>query len=190
MKTKIARFPALGLTVVMFFFLFPQRAVGAILDAAQKGDLAAVKQAIADGENKNAKTDRPMFTFGSSGFSQDGEMSYQKGAEWTPLIYAAPGGHADIVQYLLAISADANIADFSGLMAFMYAISERHANVVAALAANEDALNFKEPTYGMTPLMGALVKRSEGIIAEILKANPGLAVADKDDHWPPNTTRP
>jgi|GEM_PF-3256619 len=151
-----------------------------IRDAAAKGDLEAVKQAIARGEDKNAKSDKPMFTFGSSGFSKDGAMSYQQDAEWTPLIHAAFKGHQPIVQYLLDIGSNPNVVDFNGLTAFMYAISEEHTSTVAALAANQTALNFKEPTFGMTPLMWAVVRGSDATCLEILKSNPDLSIADKD----------
>ncbi len=151
-----------------------------IRDAAAKGNLEAVKQAIARGEDKNAKSNKPTFTFGSSGFSKDGAMSYQQDAEWTPLIHATFKGHQTIVQYLLGIGANPNVVDFSGLTAFMYAISEGHTSTVAALAGNQNALNFKEPTFGMTPLMWAVVRGSDATCLEILKSGPDLSIADKD----------
>jgi ankyrin repeat protein len=54
---------------------------------------------------------------------------------WTPLIYAATGGHADVARYLIDAGADVNAASPNGTTALMMAVRGGHAAVVDLLLA-------------------------------------------------------
>lgn len=54
---------------------------------------------------------------------------------WTPLIYAATGGHDDVARYLLDAGADVNAASPNGTTALMMAVRGGHAAVVELLLA-------------------------------------------------------
>jgi len=138
-----------------------------IRDLASKGNLAGVKAAIARGENKDSKSSRPIFSFGSVGFNKEGALSYQQDAEWTPLIHAAFKGHTNVVNYLLEIGADPNVVDYNGLTALMYAINKKDIKTVETFATYTNAINFKEPQFKMTPLMWAMVQGDINIVKSL-----------------------
>ena len=64
-----------------------------IHDAAEKGNIEAVKQHIAAGTEVNAKDDA---------------------LEWTPLFMAAAWGHREVVELFIANGADVNATDYGG----------------------------------------------------------------------------
>jgi ankyrin repeat protein len=64
-----------------------------IHDAAEKGNIQAVKQHIAAGTDVNAKDDA---------------------LEWTPLFMAAAWGHKEVVELFIAKGADVNATDDGG----------------------------------------------------------------------------
>jgi len=64
-----------------------------IHDAAEKGNIEAVKQHIAAGTEVNAKDDA---------------------LEWTPLFMAAAWGHKEVVELFIAKGADVNATDDGG----------------------------------------------------------------------------
>ena len=171
-------------TLAMFCIASPRVATAGILSAAQQGNLDAVKQAITNGEDINTKSGSPSFSFGSHGFDKDGSISYSEGDNWTSLIYASVNGNEPIVRYLLDSGADPNIVDDSGLTAFMYAIFRGKTNIVSDFASNRKALDFKEPKFGITPMMWACLRRDDDIVSAILTNKPDLTACDNDG-WTP-----
>jgi len=172
----LTRFLVIG---VLLFSTSPAFCQG-ILNAAKEGDLAAVKKAIANGEDKNKKSSKPSFPFGSSGFNKDGALSYSQDAEWTAMIHAAFKGHEAVVHYLLEIGADPNAVDFNGLTALMYAIIADNTNVVEVLSEKQEALDFREPSLGMTPLMWAIIHGKDTTVQALLSRKPNLQAQDND----------
>jgi ankyrin repeat protein len=84
-----------------------------LLDAARKGDVAAVKSLLAKGADVNAKT------------------RYNQ----TPLMFAAQQGHIEIVKLLLEAGADVNVTDtfYKFVTAVSVAAERGHAEVVKLL---------------------------------------------------------
>ena len=68
---------------------------------------------------------------------------------WTPLIYAATGGHTALVGYLLDQGANINAASPNGTTALMMAIREHHIDVAEQLIARGADVN-KRNDAGMT----------------------------------------
>jgi ankyrin repeat protein len=77
-----------------------------VLNAAEQGDLAAVKKLLQEGHSINERN--PRFKFG-----------------WTPLMAAIYHHNTNMVHYLIAAGADLNLHDTSGDTAIMWAIVHR-----------------------------------------------------------------
>ena len=107
----------------------PSETDHALLDAAEKGNIEAVKQAIADGADVDAKdSDR-----------------------WTPLHNAALKGHKEIVELLIAKCADLNAKGRSGWTPLHFAANGGDREVAKLLIAKGADLNAKT-SDGVTPL--------------------------------------
>jgi uncharacterized protein len=84
---------------------------------------------------------------------------YARGAEinhpgWTPLIYAATGGHADVARYLIDAGANVNAASPNGTTALMMAVRGGHAAVVDLLLDRGADIGHRNAD-GATPLAWA-----------------------------------
>ena len=98
----------------------------ALLDAAEKGNIEAVKQHLAAGADVNAKDQR----------------------RWTPLHHAAYEGHKQVAELLIAAGADVNAGDMTPLH---WAANRGHEEVAELLIAKGADVNFKD-SKGRTPL--------------------------------------
>ena len=96
-----------------------------IYEAAEDGNIQAVKQHLAAGTDVNAKTDTgwiPLHRAAYWGHKEVAELLIANGAEvntknengWTPLHYAAVVDHKEIVELLLASGADVNAKTDAG----------------------------------------------------------------------------
>jgi ankyrin repeat protein len=111
--------------------------------AARAGSAAVVDvllAAKADPERRNRWGDSAMMMAALNG--QHGIMKAlrQRGASvdgkgWTPLIYAATGGHDEIVRWLLGEGADVNAASPNGTTALMMAVRENRYSTSILLIA-------------------------------------------------------
>ena len=117
-----------------------------IHEAAEDGNIEAVKKHLAAGTDVNEK-DR-----------------FQR----APLHYAAAEGHKEIAELLIAKSADVNVKNKTGGTPLGYAAGEGHKEIVKLLIAKSADLNVKEEMNG-TPLhVAAALGRKE--IVELLIA--------------------
>ena len=124
-----------------------------IHQAAQTGNIEAVKQHLAAGTDVNAK-------------GRDG---------WTPLHAVAINGHKEIVELLIAKGADVDAKDEDGWTPLHWAAVNGHEETVELLLANGSDVNAKD-NDGETPLDWAdggianLLRKNGGKIGEELKA--------------------
>lgn len=125
--------------------------------AAREGSEKVVDVLLAAG----AKVDQPN-TYGDTALklaALNGRMSIAKklrarGAQietpgWTPLIYAATGGHDEMVRYLLAEGANINAVSPNGTTALMMAVREEKfstAELLVARGANVNVSNEQGAT--------------------------------------------
>jgi ankyrin repeat protein len=125
--------------------------------AAREGSEKVVDVLLAAG----AKVDQPN-TYGDTALklaALNGRMSIAKklrarGAQietpgWTPLIYAATGGHDEMVRYLLAEGANINAVSPNGTTALMMAVREEKfstAELLIARGANVNVSNEQGAT--------------------------------------------
>jgi ankyrin repeat protein len=134
-----------------------------IHDAAEEGNIEAVKQHIAAGTDVNAKYAdgelTPLLIAAGEGQKEIAELLIAKGADvnaksWsgaTPLLIAAIDGHKEIAELLIARGADVNAKEDDGWTPLHYAISEGHKETVELLIANGADVNAKKAN-GETPL--------------------------------------
>ena len=102
------------------------------------------------------------------------EKLYVKGAEinhkgWNPLLYAATGGHAKIIQLLLDGGVRINSTSDNGTTALMMAARGNHPEAVKVLLKNGADPNIRNEGGG-TALQWALAKNREEV-AELLKSS-------------------
>lgn len=91
-----------------------------LIEAADKGDLNAVKEALEKGADINVKD--------SSG--------------WTSLMHASNKGHAEIVKLLIEKGADINATNTGGLNAARYALNNEHMEIVKILFMGKKFVDY------------------------------------------------
>ena len=127
----------------------------ALVDAADEGDLDAVRRALAAGANPRYVDGRKNEVLGivtcSTAVSEaaagghtvvlrevlaaGGDASHRESAQWTPLHYAAQGGHRACVEVLLDAKADVNAKTSLGYTALSEAVSVGSTDIVELLLA-------------------------------------------------------
>ena len=146
-----------------------------IHEAAEAGNIEAVKQYLADGEDVNANDEfgfTPLLHAASSGHKEIVELLISNGANvnakgdlgTTPLLWAAINGHKEVVELLIAKGADV-MAKRAGRTPLHRAASNGHKEIVELLIANGADVNdiAGEGGWG-TPLHRARTKE----VAELL----------------------
>jgi len=134
--------------------------------AAREGNIEAVKQAIDDGADLNAKDNvnmTPLHWAANGGHKEIVELLITNGANvnartprmvgWhTPLHDAAAAGHKEVAELLIAEGADVNAKDSTfGRTLLHIAAREGHKEIVELLIAKGADVNAKDKN-GETPL--------------------------------------
>ena len=132
-----------------------------LMTAARVGSLAAVKSLLARGATVDARDER-------------------RGQ--TALMWAAAEGHADVVQTLIELGADARLRLSSGFTPLLFAVREGHSSVVRVLLkagadVNEPVPMDRKrgyggrlPPAGASPLLLAVMNAHYQLAAELLDA--------------------
>jgi len=160
----------------------------AVVDAAARGDLAAVKAALAQRADVQGPQGDGMTALHWAAERGDAAMTallLQAGAStakrtriggYTPLHLASRQGNAAVARALLAAGADARAVTGTGATALHLAASAGTAEVVSALLAGKADPDAREVAWGQTPLMfAAAADRAAAVEALIAGgANPAL----------------
>ncbi len=118
-----------------------------IVAAARAGSASVVDVLIAskaEVDKRNRWGDTALMVAALNGQAGIAKALRQKGAAvtmkgWTPLIYAATGGHDDIVRWLLGEGSDINAASPNGTTALMMAVREnRYSTALLLIARGAD----------------------------------------------------
>lgn len=150
-----------------------------IVIAARNGNAATVDvllAARAKPDMKNANGDTALLLAALKGNLDIARKLRTAGAAldppgWTPLIYAATGGHAALVRYFLDQGANIDATSPNGTTALMMAIREHHPDV-AELLLNRGADASRRNDAGMTALSYA-EQGNEKALAQRLRGAPG-----------------
>ena len=161
-----------------------------VADAARRGDLAAVRALLAEGEDASAAHGDGMSALHWAAERGDAELAValtQAGAavasatrigQYTPLHLAGAAGHAEVVALLLAAGADpAASTSTSGVTPLHLAAAAGSVPAITALLDHGAAPDAREKAWGQTPLIFAAARdRVDGIRALLERgADPGLA---------------
>ena len=130
------------------------RAIDAILAAAERGDVAAVKQCLRWGADPNIR------------------RTDEQGWSRRPLHAAARHGHVEVLRILLDHGADANAKDSLGSTPLHQAATHWTAQMAELLLAHGADANARDQS-GMTPL-GVALQRVSSPTAEFLRKHGGV----------------
>ena len=160
-----------------------------VADAAMRGDLAAVRALVRQGERVNAAQGDGMTALHWAAFHGDSAMAVallgaraalpavtRVGAH-TPLHVAVRQGHAPVVRVLLRGGADVAGRTAEGAAPLHLAALAGDTGVIGALLRRGAAVDATEPWHGQTALMVAAERGREAAVRRLLAAgaNPRMA---------------
>ena len=153
-----------------------------VADAAMRGDLAAVRALLAEGEDVNGALGDGMTALhwaAVKGRLDVAEVLIAAGADLeagtrlgghTPLHAASRAAHPTLVEMLLRAGGDAAAATSTGATALHFAAASGSAAAVEALARHGADPNVREPEWGQTPLMFAAAAGRASAVRALLDA--------------------
>ena len=117
---------------------------GALFQAVKDINIEAIKQAIADGADVNAKDQngRTLLQLAAlKGHKEVAELLIAEGADvnaktnsgWTPLVVAAVRGHKEVVELLIAKNANVNAKNDGGETPLDWAIQRKRTEIADLL---------------------------------------------------------
>ncbi len=170
-----------------------------VADAAERGDLGAVRNLLRDGADVNAPQGDGMTALHWAAERGDGplcEVLLYAGARvdagtrighYTPLHLAARAAHAAVAEMLIEAGSDPGAATTnSGATPLHLAAASGDPRVIEVLAAAGADVNAREAAWGQTPLIFAAASNRVAAVEVLLAAgaDPSLAahVVDVEEH--------
>lgn len=130
-----------------------------LVNAAERGDLAAVRRMIENGVCTEV-------------LNEEGE---------TALIEAVDEGHLPIVEFLLKAGADPNFMDRQGESVLHEAIEEGRVPVIEALLKDPRLhINTVEPIFQRTPLMRLAIAGKADLVEKFIHKGASVGEVDRD----------
>ena len=165
-----------------------------VADAAERGDLEAVRELLRQGADPNAAQNDGMTALHWAAAENEAEIArtlLYAGATvrattrlggYTPLHLAGRAGHAEVAAILLEAGADPDAVTATGVTAMHFAADADAALVVTALAARGANVNARDGFSERTPLMFAAARGADAAMAALLDAgaDPSLVTRVKD----------
>ncbi|MBF0256474.1 MAG: ankyrin repeat domain-containing protein [Gammaproteobacteria bacterium] len=107
---------------------------------------------------------------------QQPDPDVRDSCQWTPLMKAAHLGHKAVVQRLLLLDAQVDLADKGGYTALLLAASNNHVEIIDLLHARGANLNQQERTNGWSALIWAANMGHQASVERLLQlgADPSL----------------
>ncbi|MDE2874914.1 MAG: ankyrin repeat domain-containing protein [Gemmatimonadota bacterium] len=165
-----------------------------VADAAERGDVKAVRALLRDGADVNTAQSDGMTALHWAATRNDAEIAgilLYAGATtrattrlggYTPLHVASRSGSTTVAELILAAGADPNVFTTTGVTAMHFAADADAAGVVALLAAHGADTDARDTFSKRTPLMFAAVRGADAALGALLEAgaDPALQTALKD----------
>jgi ankyrin repeat protein len=160
-----------------------------LTDAAERGDVAAVRALIKQGEDVNTAQGDGMTALHWAAMNGDealAKLLLGAGANtraatrinrYTPLMLAARQGHGGVVEALLEGGADPTDATDNGTTVLMFAAASGDVASVEAIAKRKVDLNARETVRGLTASMFAASANHAAVVTALGKAGADLTLA-------------
>ncbi|MBM3245521.1 MAG: ankryin [Candidatus Omnitrophica bacterium] len=178
----------LSLMVVLLFAAGTAYA-DSLLEAAERGDAAAVSSFLNNGVDPDTRDQQygmtALMVSAAEGHKEVVKILLAAKADvnlkdWnlgaSVLMGAAEYGYPDIIELLISSGADVNARDKRGFTALEQAATKGYLEAVKLLIANKADVNAQDSKYGANALMGAAANGHKAIVEFLLihGANPGL----------------
>ena len=165
-----------------------------VADAAERGDLEAVRTLLKGGADVNTAQNDGMTALHWAATRNDAEIArtlLYAGATvrattrlggYTALHLASRAGSAEVAGQILEAGADPNVYTTTGVSALHFAADADAPGVVALLAAHGAEVDARDTFSERTPLMFAAVRGADAALSALLEAgaDPALTTALKD----------
>ena len=160
----------------------------ALVAAAARGDMSAVKSLMAQGADVNVAQGDGMTALHWAAERGDAALAaalLKAGARadsktriggYTPLHVASRSASGAVVKALLAAGADARTPTETGATAMHLAAGAGGADAIRALVAAKGDVNARETSWGQTPLMFAATANRADAVKALLKAGANVNV--------------
>ncbi len=166
----------------------PGTPVDALFEAANKGQIDAIRQLLASGIDVNARKLSGTALHEATAGDQEAAVNTLLAAGagpnardefgGTPLSIAVAGKELGIVRALIAAGADVNLRNRRGETTLMLARTGEAAKMLLAAGASIDARDWR----GRTALIRAVDSLQVSVIKELLAVKADINIADKDGY--------
>ena len=158
-----------------------------VADAAQRGDLEAVRTLLRDGADANGAQADGTTALHWAAMNDDVqivEVLLYAGATvkpttrlggYTPLHLASRSGHGDVVRALLEGGANANGFTNTGVSALHFAAQANSAGAISALVEHGADVDSRDTHSSRTPLMFAAVSNSTAAMQALIDAGADMS---------------
>ena len=169
-----------------------------VADAAERGDLEAVRTLLRQGADVNTAQNDGMTALHWAAAGNDVEMAktllYAGAAVqattrlggYNPLHLASRGGHAEVARLILEAGADPNTFTTTGVTAMHFAADADAGAVIDQLAAHGGDADARDAFAERTPLMFGAVRGADDAVRALLNAGADVTlvtrVKDYEEH--------
>ncbi|MYC91492.1 MAG: hypothetical protein F4X15_08490 [Gemmatimonadetes bacterium] len=162
-----------------------------VADAAERGDLEAVRALLRQGADVNTAQSDGMTALHWAASNNDiaiAKALLYAGATYrattriggyTPLHLASRGGHAEVARLILEDGADPDILTSTGVTAMHFAADADAAEVIEALAAHGGDVDARDSFAERTPLMFAAVRGADAAVRTLLNAGADVSLVTR-----------
>ncbi|MDE2806287.1 MAG: ankyrin repeat domain-containing protein [Gemmatimonadota bacterium] len=162
-----------------------------VADAAERGDLEAVRVLLRQGADVNTAQSDGMTALHWAASTNDVEIAralLYAGATvrattrlgaYTPLHLASRSGHTEVARLILGAGADPDAFTTTGVTAMHFAADADAGGVVEALAAHGGDVNARDGFADRTPLMFAAVRGADAAVRALLDAGADVALVTR-----------
>ena len=162
-----------------------------VADAAERGDLEAVRSLLRQGADVNTAQPDGMTALHWAASANDIEIattllyagatvrSTTRVGGYTPLHLASQGGHAEMASLILERGADPDVFTATGVTAMHFAAEADAAGVIKELTAHGGDVDARDAFAERTPLMFAAVRGADAAVRALLEAGADVSLVTR-----------